>query len=113
MEHELKTQLNELQVKIEQISKDVVKLTVINEHQYTERQSYMVKTEKLETEFTSIKGAMSLLKWLISIFGATAVAFIIAFCTWVITTNTEQQEAILRLTHRVSILENDDAVSKF
>lgn len=101
MENDLKKQLNELQVKIEQVSKDILRLTVINEHQYEERQANSIKLEKLNSDFTQAKGAISTLKWLLGMFGASAIAF----CTWIVTSNNEQQKEIYMLNQRVAVLQ--------
>lgn len=103
MENDLKKQLNELQVKIEQVSKDILRLTVINEHQYEERQANSIKLEKLNSDFTQAKGAISTLKWLISVFGASAIAF----CTWIVTSNNDHQKEIQQLTQKIALAEKD------
>ena len=103
MEQELKKQLTDVHLKLEQLSKDIIRLTVINEHQYEERQANSVKIEKMENDFTSAKGAILTLKWLISMLGAGAIAF----CTWIVTSNNEHQKELATLNQKVAILEKE------
>lgn len=103
MEQELKKQLAEVHLKLEQMSKDIVRLTVINEHQYEERQTNSIKIEKMENDFTSAKGAILTLKWLISMIGAS----VIAFCTWIVTSSNEHQKEIATINQRIAILEKE------
>lgn len=103
MEQELKKQLTDVHLKLEQLSKDIIRLTVINEHQYEERQANSIKIEKMENDFTSARGAILTLKWLISMLGAGAIAF----CTWIVTSNNEHQKELAMLNQKVAILEKE------
>lgn len=99
----LKEQLEEMRREIKKLSSDILELTIINKHTYEERQANSIKLEKLDAEFTQAKGAISTLKWLISVFGASAIAF----CTWIVTSNNDHQKEIQQLTQKIALAEKD------
>lgn len=103
MDTDLKKQLDEFSQKLEQVSKDVIKLTVINEHLYEERQNNNLKIETIKAEFSSAKGAISTLKWLIGMLSASAIGF----CTWIVTSNLEQSKEITQLNQKVAMIEKE------
>lgn len=100
-EASLQKQLEEVRVDIRQLSTDIVKLTTINEHQYEERQSNSARLQRLDNEFSNAKGAIMFLKGLISLFGASAIAFF----TWIVISNNELQREYYLLNQKITLLE--------
>ena len=98
----LQRQLDEMSKEIKKMSEDIIKLTAINEHQFMERQSSSQKLEVLGNEFAQNKGAISLLKGIITLISGGCIAFF----TWIVTANNDQQKEIYLLTQRTVILEN-------
>lgn len=98
----LQRQLDEMSKEIKKMSEDIIKLTAINEHQFMERQSSNQKLEVLNNEFAQSKGAISLLKGIITLISGSCIAFF----TWIVTANNDQQKEIYLLTQRTVILEN-------
>ena len=98
----LQRQLDEMSKEIKKMSEDIIKLTAINEHQFMERQSNSQKLEVLGNEFAQNKGAINLLKGITTLISGGCIAFF----TWIVTVNNDQQKEIYLLTQRTVILEN-------
>lgn len=99
--YSLKEQLEEMRTELKKMSNDILELTVMNKHIYEERQNNSIKLERIESEFNNAKGAISLLKGLLSLLGASSIAF----CTWIVTSNQGIQNQIHHSTERISLLE--------
>lgn len=100
-------QLETMQSKIEQLHIDVVRLTVTVEKLHEERKLSNIKLDKIDNEFSNIKGAVGLLKAIATVFSAS----VIAFCTWVVTSHNEQQKQLFNNTQRLTFLENKIGVA--
>lgn len=101
MEVSIREQLSDVQQEVKLISRQLIELTAVHNMVLDERKSNLIKIERLETDFLSAKGAIALLKMVIGLFGAS----IIAFCTWIVTSNNEQQKEIYMLNQRVAVLQ--------
>lgn len=93
-------QLEEMQQELSKVSKELTKLTVVNEMLHQERYNSSTKLNKLESEFTELKGGLTLLKATTGVFGASAVAF----CTWIVSSNYENATAIQTVNERHAVL---------
>ena len=93
-------QLEEMQQELSKVSKELTKLTVVNEMLHQERYHNSAKLDKLESEFTQLKGGLTLLKTTAGVFGASAVAF----CTWIVSSNYESTKAIQAVNERYAVL---------
>lgn len=98
----LQRQLDEMSKEIKKMSEYIIKLTAINEHQFAERKFNSQKLEVLSNEFAQNKGAISLLKGIVTLVSSGCIAFF----TWIVTVNNDQQKELYLLTQRAVILEN-------
>lgn len=86
----IKEQLNEVQQEVKHISRQLIELTTIHNISLDERKSNVIKIEKLENDFLSVRGGVNLLKGLISVFGSA----LIAFCTWIVSSNFQVNQEL-------------------
>lgn len=96
----IRKQLEEMQQELSKVSKELTKLTVVNEMLHQERYNSSTKLDKLESEFTELKGGLTLLKATAGVFGASAVAF----CTWIVSNNYGNTTAIQAVNERYAVL---------
>lgn len=95
----IKEQLDEMRVELKKMSADILELTIINKHTYKERQSNSLKLERMENDFNSAKGAITLLKGVLSI----VTVAIISFCTWIVTSNQAIQSQLHQTSERIAL----------
>ena len=96
----IRTQLEEMQQDISKMSKELAKLTIINDMMHQERSNSSAKLDRLEHEFTQYQGGLVLLKGVAGIFGASAVAF----CTWIVSSNYEYSKALQDINQRHAVV---------
>lgn len=96
----IRKQLEEMQQELSKVSKELNKLTVVNEMLHQDRCNSSTKLDKLESEFTQLKGGLTLLKAVAGVFGASAVSF----CTWIVSSNYENTTAIQAVNERYAVL---------
>lgn len=102
-------QLADLRDEIKHISHELVRLSAITEQQLADRRDNSTKLEKLHTEFSHLQGGLSFIKAVVGILSAS----IIAFCTWIVTSGSEQNQQIALLDSRVSNLESEIAKGEY
>ena len=95
-------QLADMQDEIKHISHELVRLSATTELQLADRRDNSTKLEKLHTEFSHLKGGLSFIKAVVGILGAS----IIAFCTWIVTSGSEQNQQIIELYSHVALLDS-------
>ena len=95
-------QLADMQDEIKHISHELVRLSATTELQLADRRDNSTKLEKLHTEFSHLKGGLSFIKAVVGILGAS----IIAFCTWIVTSSSEQNQQIIKLYSNVALLDS-------
>ena len=95
-------QLADMQDEIKHISHELVRLSATTELQLADRRDNSTKIEKLHTEFSHLKGGLSFIKAVVGILGAS----IIAFCTWIVTSGSEQNQQIIELYSQVALLDS-------
>lgn len=95
-------QLADMRDEIKHISHELVRLTATTEQQLADRKDNSTKLEKLHTEFSHLKGGLSFIKAVVGILGAS----IIAFCTWIVTSGSEQNQQIIKLYSHVALLDS-------
>lgn len=96
----IREQLKEMQQDILKISQELAKLTIVNDMMHQERCINSAKLDKFEHEFTQYKGGLMLLKSVVGLFGASAVAF----CTWIVSSNYELSRAVQETSQRHAVL---------
>lgn len=97
----IREQLEEMRQELKKVSADILELTIINKHTYEERQANGIKIERIENDFASAKGAITLLKGLVTVIAGS----VIAFCTWIVTSNQSIQNQIHNSTERITLVE--------
>lgn len=95
-------QLADMQNEIKHISHELVRLSATTEQQLADRRYNFAKLEKLHTEFSHLKGGLSFIKTVVGILSAS----IIAFCTWIVTSGSEQDQQIIKLYSQVALLDS-------
>lgn len=99
---DISKQLADMQEEIKHISHELVRLTATTEQQLLDRRDNAIKLENLHTEFSHLKGGLSFLKAVVGILSAS----VIAFCTWIVTSNIDNNQQIIRLHGQVVLLED-------
>ena len=95
-------QLADMQNEIKHISHELVRLSATTEQQLADRRYNFAKLENLHTEFSHLKGGLSFIKTVVGILSAS----IIAFCTWIVTSGSEQDQQIIKLYSQVALLDS-------
>lgn len=95
-------QLADMRDEIKHISHELVRLSAISEQQLADRRDNSTKLEKLHTEFSHLKGGLSFIKAVVGILSAS----VIAFCTWIVTSGSEQDQQIMNLNSDVALLDS-------
>ena len=99
---DISKQLEDMRDEIKHISHELVRLSAITEQQLADRRDNSIKLEKLTTEFSHLKGGLSFIKAVVGILSAS----IIAFCTWIVTSGSEQDQQIIKLHSHVALLDS-------
>ena len=99
---DISKQLADMQEEIKHISHELVRLTATTEQQLLDRRDNSTKLENLHTEFSHLKGGLAFLKAVVGILSAS----VIAFCTWIVTSNIDHNQQIIRLHGQVVLLED-------
>lgn len=99
---DISKQLEDMRDEIKHISHELVRLSATTEQQLADRRDNYTKLEKLHTEFSHLKGGLSFIKAVVGILGAS----IIAFCTWIVTSGSEQNQQIIKLYSQVALLDS-------
>lgn len=100
--YSLKAQLNDINKEIKKLSNDILELTVLNKFLHEERISNAAKIDRIDNEITTAKGAVSFIKWVISVFGVS----VLGFGAYVVSTGLESQQKLINQAERVTILES-------
>lgn len=92
----VRKQLESIQSELKVVSKDLTELSAVLNFLREEKQSSTIKLSQIESDVTSAKGAVALIKWIISVFGMA----IISFCVWLISTSNEVQKQIALINQK-------------
>lgn len=100
--YSLKAQLSDINKEIKKLSNDILELTVLNKFLHEERISNTAKIDRIDNEITTAKGAVSFIKWVISVFGVS----VLGFGAYVVSTGLESQQKLINQAERITILES-------
>lgn len=100
--YSLKAQLSDINKEIKKLSNDILELTVLNKFLHEERISNTAKIDRIDNEVTTAKGAVSFIKWVISVFGVS----VLGFGAYVVSTGLESQQKLINQAERITILES-------
>lgn len=115
----LRKKIEVIELELKKISSEILELTLLNKLLHEDRKHNATKIDVLKSDMQTAKGAISLLKGGVMLLGG----FIIAFCTWLVSSNfnANQERAVIsnklertindqsKLENKVEILENNHA----
>lgn len=98
----LRVQLDDINKEIKKLSNDILELTVLNKFLHEERISNSAKIDFIDSEVTTAKGVVSLIKWIISVFGVS----VLGFGAYIISAGLESQQKLIKQAEKITILES-------
>lgn len=98
----IERKLDSVQQEVKLLSETVLRLTVINEQHKSLSDENAKKIERMEADMQQAKGAINLLK----VVSGVAVASMITFCTWLVSTNQVTQQRISDTNQKVAVIES-------
>lgn len=98
----IERKLDSVQQEVKLLSETVLRLTVINEQHKSLSDENAKKIERMESDMQQAKGAINLLK----VVSGVAVASMITFCTWLVSTNQVTQQRISDTNQKVAVIES-------
>lgn len=100
--YNLRVQLDDINKEIKKLSNDILELTVLNKFLHEERISNTAKIDFIDNEVTTAKGVVSLIKWVISVFGVS----VLGFGAYIISAGLESQQKLIKQAEKMTILES-------
>ena len=100
--YSLRVQLDDINKEIKKLSNEILELTVLNKFLHEERISNAAKIERIDNEITTARGALSFIKWVISVFGVSALGL----GAYTVSTGLESQHKLVSQAERFTILES-------
>lgn len=100
--YSLRVQLNDINKEIKKLSNDILELTVLNKFLHEERISNTAKIERIDNEITTAKGALSFIKWVVSVFGVS----VLGLGAYTVSTGLESKHKLINQAERFTILES-------
>lgn len=100
--YSLRVQLNDINKEIKKLSNEILELTVLNKFLHEERISNTAKIERIDNEITAARGALSFIKWVISVFGVS----VLGLGAYTVSTGLESQHKLVNQAERFTILES-------
>lgn len=100
--YSLRVQLNDINKEIKKLSNEILELTVLNKFLHEERISNTAKIERIDNEITAARGALSFIKWVISVFGVS----VLGLGTYTVSTGLESQRKLIDQAERFTMLES-------
>ena len=100
--YSLRVKLDDINKEIKKLSNEILELTVLNKFLHEERISNSAKIERIDNEVTTAKGALSLIKWVVSVFGVS----VLGFGAYIVSIGLESQQKLINQAERLTILES-------
>ncbi|AKG13481.1 hypothetical protein [Moraxella bovoculi] len=100
--YSLRMQLGDINKEIKKLSNEILELTVLNKFLHEERISNTAKLDFIDNEVTTAKGAVSLIKWVISVFGVS----VLGFGAYIVSAGLESQQKLINQAEKITILES-------
>lgn len=100
--YSLRMQLDDINKEIKKLSNEILELTVLNKFLHEERISNTAKLDFIDNEVTTAKGAVSLIKWVISVFGVS----VLGFGAYIVSAGLESQQKLINQAEKITILES-------
>lgn len=105
----LEEKLDAISTDVKQLSREVLVLTTINDSQKQAAETNSKKLEVVESDVQVAKGAISFMRWFVSIVGGLLTTSFVSFGVWIVSTNTATQQRISDSNQRVAVMETQVA----
>lgn len=100
--YNLRIKLDDINKEIKKLSNDILELTILNKFLHEERISNTAKIERIDNDITTARGALSLIKWVVSVFGVS----VLGLGAYIVSSGLESQQKLVNQTERITILES-------
>lgn len=100
--YNLRIKLDDINKEIKKLSNDILELTILNKFLHEERISNTAKIERIDNDITTARGALSLIKWVVSVFGVS----VLGLGAYIVSSSLESQQKLVNQTEKVTILES-------
>lgn len=101
----LEEKLDVISTDVKQLSREVLVLATINDSQKQAAETNSKKLEVVESDVQVAKGAISFMRWFVSIVGGVLATSFVSFGVWIVSTNTATQQRISDSNQRVAVME--------
>lgn len=105
----LEEKLDVISTDVKQLSREVLVLATINDSQKQAAETNGKKLEAVESDVQVAKGAISFMRWFVSIVGGVLATSFVSFGVWIVSTNTATQQRISDSNQRVAVMETQVA----
>lgn len=100
--YSLRTRLDDINKEIKKLSNEILELTILNKFLHEERISNAAKLDRIDNEVTTARGAVSLIKWVVSVFGVS----VLGFGAYIVSNGLESQQKLVNQAEKITILES-------
>lgn len=100
--YNLRIKLDDINKEIKKLSNDILELTILNKFLHEERINNTAKLERIDNDITTARGALSLIKWVVSVFGVS----VLGLGAYIASSSLESQQKLVNQTEKVTILES-------
>lgn len=100
--YNLRIKLDDINKEIKKLSNDILELTILNKFLHEERINNTAKLERIDNDITTARGALSLIKWVVSVFGVS----VLGLGAYIVSSSLESQQKLVNQTERITILES-------
>lgn len=100
--YNLRIKLDDINKEIKKLSNDILELTILNKFLHEERINNTAKLERIDNDITTARGALSLIKWVVSVFGVS----VLGLGAYIVSSSLESQQKLVNQTEKVTILES-------
>lgn len=100
--YNLRIKLDDINKEIKKLSNDILELTILNKFLHEERINNTAKLERIDNDITTARGALSLIKWVVSVFGVS----VLGLGAYIVSIGLESQQKLVNQTEKVTILES-------
>lgn len=105
----LEGKLDVISTDVKQLSREVLVLTTINDSQKQAAEINSKKLEVIDSDVHAAKGAISFMRWFVTIIGGLLTTSFVSFGVWIVSTNTATQQRISDSNQRVAVMETQVA----
>lgn len=100
--YNLRIRLDNINEEIKKLSDEILELTVLNKFLHEERISKTAKIDRIDNEITAARGALSFIKWVVSVFGVS----VLGLGAYIVSSGLESQQKLVNQAERITVLES-------